>query len=77
MKKIKWVLILLVLGVTVYFLQENWRYSETITLFGFELLHLPTSLLILSCLLIGFFGGWLGHYWRQNRRRQPSRSLAS
>jgi hypothetical protein len=71
-KKLKWLVLLVVMGVVVYFFTENWRLVEPITLFGFELLHLPTSLIILSCLIIGFGTGWLGHYWRHNRRRPPS-----
>lgn len=73
MKKMKWLLTLAVLLVAGIFTYENWHFpGKPITLFGYGLPALPNSLIIFSCLLIGFLAGWLCHARRQKRRQQPT-----
>jgi uncharacterized integral membrane protein len=65
-------LLLLVLGLLLaIFAMENWHYpSPPVKFLGLAFLPLPQSLIIYSCLLIGFLAGWLAHARKVKRQKK-------
>jgi cell division protein FtsX len=72
---------LLILGATLsLFAYQNWNYpAPPIHFLIFTFPPLPHSLIVYSCLLIGFVAGWVAHLLRSRRlkKQEPASSSAS
>jgi len=75
--KIKLVLWLLVLGLLLVFAVENWHYpNPPLRLLRLEIPPLPQSLIIYTCLVIGFLAGWFSHVLRIKRELREAEAEA-
>lgn len=71
MSKAKGLGLLLVAVLLAIFLVENWHYPDPpIQFLGFRFLPLPHALVMLSCFVLGFLGGYALHAWR-SRQEKP------
>lgn len=75
MSKAKGLILLLAVVLLAIFLVENWHYPDPpIQFLGFRFLPLPHALIMLSCFILGFLGGYATYAWRQ---RHPKPETAS
>jgi|UniRef100_A0A7C3SJT8 cell division protein FtsX len=58
----KWIGILLVVAALALFAYQNWNYpAPPIRFLIFTFPPIPHSMIIYSCLVIGFVAGWMAH----------------
>jgi uncharacterized integral membrane protein len=70
MSKFKGLWLLVIGALLAIFLVENWHYPDPpIQFLGFRFLPLPHALVMLSCFILGFLGGYLAHAFRVRKQK--------
>jgi len=77
MGKTKGVLLLLLVILGVVFAMQNQQPSPTLKLFKFQLVTLPTYLILYLSLVLGFALGWVAHALGTRRKRRAAAAAAS
>jgi hypothetical protein len=72
MSKVKFLLLLILVGLLVDFAVENASLSPALKLLKFELGRLPIFLLVYGGLALGLLMGWLGHVLRVRRQKKAA-----
>jgi uncharacterized integral membrane protein len=77
MGKTKSFLLLLLVILLVIFAVQNQQPAPTLKLFKFQVVTLPTFLLLYLCLVLGFALGWVAHALRSRRQRRAAASVST
>jgi len=72
MTKVKGIMLLLLGILVAAFAWENVKPAPPLKLFGFDLMVLPTFIIVYSNLLVGFLAGWIAHALKVKRNRRAA-----